>query len=403
MNIVVTNNDIDYKGFLKVSSLKEASNTVGRIDFLVYHNSDEDYSEKINYLSEIVGKVNSKLIYIREASEVDLAIKMVVMANQGYYFDDEFFLESSSELNNLIGGLDEVAALASLGGVNVLGDFFNRFLKNGSTNFTGNYLMVVKEAVNQLLTEYNNKNLEIIQMSETATDIFSNTSALIGSMKAEKETLQKTVEKISKSVQESTVKRSSSTVLYYPRIDYLVPKNIIRVKDIGNCTFLHSFMLGLRLYLSTVKNLRVKLIFIEPIGDYFELRYSEYPWVTVSSLNNKSVYFNDVVFTNCPNKDVLNTLLDDTKDVFIVVDRSLNDNKHILNSRGTVHYAVSSASVMKKFDIPNTNYFSSLVALPNSLFTIPLFTEYPLESSARERLYLSELSSAYEKLSLGVD
>lgn len=403
MNIVVTNNDIDYKGFLKVSSLKEASNTVGRIDFLVYHNSDEDYSEKINYLSEIVGKVNSKLIYIRKASEVDLAIKMVVMANQGYYFDDEFFLESSSELNNLIGGLDEVTALASLGGVNVLGDFFNRFLKNGSTNFTGNYLMVVKEAVNQLLTEYNNKNLEIIQMSETATDIFSNTSALIGSMKAEKETLQKTVEKISKSVQESTVKRSSSTVLYYPRIDYLVPKNIIRVKDIGNCTFLHSFMLGLRLYLSTVKNLRVKLIFIEPIGDYFELRYSEYPWVTVSSLNNKSVYFNDVVFTNCPNKDVLNTLLDDTKDVFIVVDRSLNDNKHILNSRGTVHYAVSSASVMKKFDIPNTNYFSSLVALPNSLFTIPLFTEYPLESSARERLYLSELSSAYEKLSLGVD
>lgn len=403
MNIVVTNNDIDYKGFLKVSSLKEASNTVGRIDFLVYHNSDEDYSEKINYLSEIVGKVNGKLIYIRKASEVDLAIKMVVMANQGYYFDDEFFLESSSELNNLIGGLDEVTALASLGGVNVLGDFFNRFLKNGSTNFTGNYLMVVKEAVNQLLTEYNNKNLEIIQMSETATDIFSNTSALIGSMKAEKETLQKTVEKISKSVQESTVKRSSSTVLYYPRIDYLVPKNIIRVKDIGNCTFLHSFMLGLRLYLSTVKNLRVKLIFIEPIGDYFELRYSEYPWVTVSSLNNKSVYFNDVVFTNCPNKDVLNTLLDDTKDVFIVVDRSLNDNKHILNSRGTVHYAVSSASVMKKFDIPNTNYFSSLVALPNSLFTIPLFTEYPLESSARERLYLSELSSAYEKLSLGVD
>lgn len=403
MNIVVTNNDIDYKGFLKVSSLKEASNTVGRIDFLVYHNSDEDYSEKINYLSEIVGKVNGKLIYIRKASEVDLAIKMVVMANQGYYFDDEFFLESSSELNNLIGGLDEVTALASLGGVNVLGDFFNRFLKNGSTNFTGNYLMVVKEAVNQLLTEYNNKNLEIIQMSETATDIFSNTSALIGSMKAEKETLQKTVEKISKSVQESTVKRSSSTVLYYPRIDYLVPKNIIRVKDIGNCTFLHSFMLGLRLYLSTVKNLRVKLIFIEPIGDYFELRYSEYPWVTVSSLNNKSVYFNDVVFTNCPNKDVLNTLLDDTKDVFIVVDRSLNDNKHILNSRGTVHYAVSSASVMKKLDIPNTNYFSSLVALPNSLFTIPLFTEYPLESSARERLYLSELSSAYEKLSLGVD
>lgn len=403
MNIVVTNNDIDYKGFLKVSSLKEASNTVGRIDFLVYHNSGEDYSEKINYLSEIVGKVNGKLIYIRKASEVDLAIKMVVMANQGYYFDDEFFLESSSELNNLIGGLDEVTALASLGGVNVLGDFFNRFLKNGSTNFTGNYLMVVKEAVNQLLTEYNNKNLEIIQMSETATDIFSNTSALIGSMKAEKETLQKTVEKISKSVQESTVKRSSSTVLYYPRIDYLAPKNIIRVKDIGNCTFLHSFMLGLRLYLSTVKNLRVKLIFIEPIGDYFELRYSEYPWVTVSSLNNKSVYFNDVVFTNCPNKDVLNTLLDDTKDVFIVVDRSLNDNKHILNSRGTVHYAVSSASVMKKFDILNTNYFSSLVALPNSLFTIPLFTEYPLESSARERLYLSELSSAYEKLSLGVD
>ena len=59
LNIVVSNNDIDYSGsFLKVSSLEEACQIRGTVDILVYNNSDEASSKKISYLSLLKDRVN---------------------------------------------------------------------------------------------------------------------------------------------------------------------------------------------------------------------------------------------------------------------------------------------------------------------------------------------------------
>lgn len=405
MNIVVSKNKIDYSGsFLKVATLEEACQVRGTIDVLIYNNSNENKNDKIAYLGKLKDMAK-KLIYICNDKNTDMAIKMMIIGSDGKYFDDEFFLESSYELDNLINSLDEVTALANLGGVNVLSDFFNRYLKNGSSDFNSNYLMVVKNAVNELMLEYNQKNLEIIQMSETATDIFSNTSALLSNMKKEKENMQDIVKKLSENAKESVgVSRrpTGSSVLFYPRINYVKDKNIIRIKEIGDFRYLVSFMLGFRLYLENVKNLRPKLIIVEPVGDLIEERYSGFPWVKTSSVRSSSNYYNDVVFTNCPNKDVLNKLLDDSNyDIFIVVDRTVTDKDHILNSKGSsVKYAVRGISIISKFKLPRKDCICCLSETKGTLLTVPLFPEYPIGTSVRERLYMSELSSAYEKLLL---
>ena len=405
MNIVVSKNKIDYSGsFLKVATLEEACQVRGTIDVLIYNNSNENKNDKIAYLGKLKDMAK-KLIYICNDKNTDMAIKMMIIGSDGKYFDDEFFLESSYELDNLIESLDEVTALANLGGVNVLSDFFNRYLKNGSSDFNSNYLMVVKDAVNELMLEYNQKNLEIIQMSETATDIFSNTSALLSNMKKERENMQDIVKKLSENAKESvgvTRRPTGSSVLFYPRINYVKDKNIIRIKEIGDFRYLVSFMLGFRLYLENVKNLRPKLIIIEPVGDLIEERYSDFPWVKTSSVKSSSNYYNDVVFTNCPNKDVLNKLLDDSNyDIFIVVDRTVTDKDHILNSKGSsVKYAVRGISIISKFKLPRKDCICCLSETKGTLLTVPLFPEYPVGTSVRERLYMSELSSAYEKLLL---
>lgn len=407
MNIVVSNNDIEYSGnFLKVSTLEEACSIRGTVDVLVYHKSDETSNDKITSLRQLKNKVK-KILYICNEDDTDVAVKMMVIGSCGQYVDDDFFLESTEELNTLVESIDEVTALVELGGVNVLGDFFNRYLQNESFEFNKNYLMVVKNAVQDLLTEYNQKNLEIIHMSETATDIFSNTSILLENMKEEQKKLESMVTKLSESAKESVVlnrRPAGSSVLFYPRISYIKDRNIIRIKEIGSFRYLVSFMLGFRIYLENMKNLRPKLIFVEPVGELIEERYKMYNWVKTSSIRSSSNYYNDVVFTNCPNKDVLNKLLDDDKyDTFIVVDRTTSDKEHILNTKGsTVKYAVSGLSSINKFNLPLKDCISCMSEIRGTLFTVPMFLEYPVEHTARERFYTSEMSLNYEKLFLDV-
>lgn len=408
MNIVVTKNKVDYTGssFLKLSSLEEACQIVGTIDVLVYNNSSESSDTKLECLGILKDRVK-KLIYICSEDRMDMAVKILVSGSEGKCLDDEFFLESGFELEHLIETLDEVTALAELSGVSILGDFFDRYLRNGSSSFNSNYLMVVKEAVNSLIEDYNQKNFEIIQMCETATDMFSNISSLLVSMKKERESMQEIVERVTSKVKEPQgVKRvTGSSVYFYPRVNYPKAKSIVRIKKIGNFKFFVSFVLAFGRYLESVKNLRVKLIFLTPQGDLYEEMYGDFNWVTSSNVKSLSYYYNRVVFTNCPSKDVIDNLLNDSDyDIFVVADMLLFDSEHILNSKSTssVKYAVSSISSIKKFKLNKKDCISSMVDMEGLLGVVPMFSEYPNDVSARERFYMSELASVYEKLVLGV-
>lgn len=401
MNIVVTTNKIEYSGFIKVKSLKEVEAVVGNIDYLVYHKSDETRDEIVELLSKLKD-VARVLVYIRDKSMAEQAIQIVVVGSGGRYFDDEFFMESSEELNSLIKNFDTVTDIVELGGVNVLSDFFTRYLNGGSSDFNKSYLKVVKEAVKGMIADYKEKDLQLLQLSETATEIFAHSSEIISGIEGERERLQEMLTKAQAEHQSSkaTSFMGVPSVLFFPRVSYPKEKMIIRIKDIGGCIFLTSFMMGFRLYLERIKNVRPKLIFVESVGNQYETKYKEYKWITQKTYRSMGNYYNSVVFTNYPVRDVLNRLLDDTDyDTFIVVDKLRNSKEHILNSKGpVVKYAVSGASIIEKFKLKKLECFTTIHAIKGTLFTLPVFPEYPNDSAQRERMYLRTCSQYFDTL-----
>lgn len=403
MNIIVTSNNVNYNGFLKVSSLKEVSEVVGKIEYFVYHKSSESQEQKVDLLSKIKGRVDT-MIYIRSKDKVENAVRMIVVGSEGKYIDDEFFLESSDELSRLIGNINDVTTITQLGGVPVLTDFFNRYLKDGGSDFNSSYLLVVKDAMKNMISEYRKKDMEILQLSTTATEIFTNSSEIIRRAQEEQQKMQDAVLKLEELKSQSTANTFSfgglPSVVFFPTVLYPKEKNIIRIKEIGSCSFLTSFILGFRLYCEYVKNVRPKLIIIEPIGAQYEKRYESFNWVTQKSVRSMQGYYNQVVFTNHPSKDVLVKLLDDTDyDTFIVVDRLKTSNEHILNSKGnSIKYAINGKTSIEKFNLQPINCFSFVRDVKGCMFTIPMFPDYPESSDQRERLYLRSFDLNYEAL-----
>ena len=408
MDIIVSkNHGLDGEGFLVVETLAEAEAVLGRIGCLIYTKSNETSENKIMYLNSMRDRVG-KFVYICSEKDTDVMVKMVITGMNGRYFDDEFFVEGKDELRNLLDSLDEVTELAEMGGVSVLGDFLNRYLKNGSSNFSVGYLCVVKEAVQSLVSDYNQKKLEMLQMSETATELFSNTAEVIVAMKKEHGEMEKAVERLKSDINRGVLGgsvgsgeriRREPSLVFFPQVSYMKERRIIRIKEIGSFRYLISFVLGMRLYLENVKNVRPKLIIVEPVGELIEKQYEGFDWVTQARVKDKRYFFNSVVFTNCPNKEVMSTLLDDQDyDTFIVVDRINCSRSHVLNSRGSLYYAVGGAGCIERFKLPVGNCFSSVDPIRGSLFTVKSGSEYPVEKSARERYYMSRFGENFMML-----
>lgn len=406
MNVVVSNNAIDYIGFIKVSKLEDVLSLTGDIDCLVLHKSNESDEVKIKCLSILKDQVNT-MIYIRERESVETAIQMIVVGSGGKYFDDEFFLESSSELKNLIENLGSVTAIVELGGVNTVGEFFNRYLRDGSSSFNKEYLLAVKSAVAGMIAEYKQKDLELLQLSETATEIFANSANLISKVEEERQNLEEAIAKLKEAKDSIPVKTNiatSQSILFFPIVSYMKESNIIRVKEIGMFPHLVPFMLGLRLYLNSIKLVRTKLIVVCPVGEQYEEMYEMFEWVTQSSANTMKGYYSDIVFTNFPSKDVMYRLLDDADyDTFIVLDKLKASNKHILNCKGnSVKYALASESYSDRFKL-KPMYCMFPKEVKGSMFSIKHINDYPSEVEQRERLYLRDYKSAYESLSYTKD
>lgn len=401
MDIIISNNTIEYESFMKLKTLSEAVSTVGRIGILVYHKSNEKVEDKVEYLTSLKDRV-STFVYIRDRDHYEQAIQMIVIGLGGKYFDDEFFLESNAELLNLVKNLDKVTSLVELGGVGVVNDFFNRYLKEGSSGFSKHYLNIVKSAVSGMITDYRKKDLELIKMSETATEIFSNSMSIISGVEEEKRKLQESVAKLEKMKEDVLVGDvapvSQSNVFFFPRVSYPKERDIIRIKEVGNCPFLVSFFLGFRRYMESVKYLRVKLIFLYPVGDQYEKNYSSFQWLTQGNAKTMAPYGVSTVFVNYPNKESIFRLLDDNNfDLFVIVDRLKFSETHLINSKGSLKYAVSGNSVIDRYKL-RANQCMSASYIAGAQIFIKYDGGYPKEASQRERYYMREYSGVYDLL-----
>ena len=403
MNVLVSDTTTVYDNWLVVRSLKDSLDIVGNIDNLVYHKSRESSEDKIKYLTKIYkDRTSCKIIYICNKDRVDNAVRMLITGGlNGKYIDDEFFLESARELNTLISDLSVIVESSELSSSAVLMDFFNRYMSDGSNGISKGYLQVVKNAALEMTESYHSKSVELLEMSESAAEIFSNSIELITQMKEQQATLEKDLKNLrdrKKEIDAFNIKPSlGSSIMYYPRVSYFKSKPIIQVKDLCRGNYLISFFLGFREYLEKIKNVRPKLIVIEGSGNFIEERYSDYDWVTSSNKNDSRNFYGNVTFTNCPTSLVINRLLEDSNyDTFIVIDRTTNYKEHLLNSRGIDLYAVSGSSMIKRFKLSKSKCITSTLEVEGTMLCVPCFPDYPSRDDQRVNKYLKECATLYE-------
>lgn len=403
MNVLVSDTTTSYDNWLVVRTLRDVQGIVGNIDNLVYHKSSESSDDKIKYLTEINKKmVSCKIIYICNKEDADNAIRMLVVGGlRGKYISDEFYLESDRELNTLITDLSIVSSKSELSSSAVLMDFFNRYMSDGSKGISKGYLQVVKNAAIEMTESYRSKSIELLKMSESAAEIFSNSVELVSQMKEQQSRLERDLRVLKDSKNELDAFNMKpvmgSSIMFYPRVSYLKNKTIIRIKDLGNCKFLISFVLGFREYLEKIKSVRPKLVVVEGNGICLEEIYKNYDWVTTKNKNDSRNFYGNVTFTNCPTTVIMNRLLDDSSfDTFIVLDRTVNYKDHILNSKGICVTAVSGASIIDKFKLHKNRCICSINDIDGTMLTIPYFNDYPSRDDQRVNKYLKECSTFYE-------
>ena len=404
MNVLVTDMTNEYEGWLVCRSVSDVLSITGTLENLVFHKSKERSDDKVKYLKALYDKYTScKFLYVCNRESTDDVVKMYIVGGlKGRYVDDDFFLSDAHELNGLIVDLPALTG-TDMSSSSVLDDFFNRYMSNGESGISKGYLQVVKKAASEMVEAYQEKSLEIIKLSESASEIFSNSVDLVANMKERQRRMEKDLQLLRERKEEvdslTSKVPAGSPILFYPRVTYMKSKTILRFKEIGNTPYIVSFMLGFRLYLERVKIVRPKLIVIENQGEMIEKKYDEYAWVTQKTKSDGSLFFEDVVFTNCPTSNIIAKMLDDTNyDTFVVLDRTKNYKDHLLNAKGPEFVVSASNAMVERFKISKAMCISVGKALRGTSMEIPYFSDYPERDDQRVNTYLRECAALYESL-----
>lgn len=404
MNVIVTSGK-SYNGWSVVGRLQDLSVLVGDIQFLIYHKSPESAEDCIKYISTIMtAHPEMTILYVRNKQDAVQAVRILVEGSGGKYIDDEFFLEDEDQLNQLTCSWKEMTSLSEMSGVNVIVDFIQRYMQSSGKGISTAYLQVVKNAAEDMALAYRDKSLEVLKLCESASDLFKGSVELISNIQEEQNRMEKVISELKGKVQSEEIIASTPVapqVGYFPRVSYMKSKvSIIRVKDIGRCPYLTSFMMGFRNYLQDIVKVRPKLVIIEPLGETLPSIYKEYKWVTQQTKNDFKSYSGNIVFTNYPLKDVMDRLLSDPNyDTVIVLDRLFVSNHHLLNCAGRQPmYCVKGSSSVVNLKLNLKDCFSVISELKGGMFTVPVFTEYPKDVVLRERKYISECEVFYKMM-----
>lgn len=407
MIVLISDRSYNYQdsNILVVKTMLEASKVVGGLEALIIHKTSEDPSDFATHLSTIKENGLDKLVYISNPENKQDIIEMFVIGNGGIVLEDEFFLEDEDVLKTSL-GVSEGNNLSIVSGLNVIDNFVSKYINsNGDSPVPQGYLKVVQSASIQLAKEFENKTAQVLKISQEASEVIeevaTNNNEILKQNKEAQKSLQE-LSNIAKEIRGGT--GGSGGAAFYPMVSYLKEKDIVRIKDIGNTPYLRSFVHGLHSYADGVLHKRCKLIVIMPVGGLYQMMYDKFKWITKENYKDRSLYSQNIVYTNHPSKTVLEQLLNDnTYSLFIVVDFTTNSNKHILNTRRSrsVRYAFASGryieSIKKDTSITEFKYFTSIKEYEGNLFTIP-YLELPKDTFSRVNLYLRECAQSYDKI-----
>lgn len=401
--MVVSERDLDFKEFLCLKELEDLKEVRGKIDCLILGDIGELSTDSLTFLTSFcVDNKIKDILYISQPDNTSLNLKTCVVGLGGKYYDDDFFLESEEELGVLLSEKDEINTLVTLPGEGVLRDFKKRFDEGNLKNPSPQYLKVVFNALETVTDEYNHKQNEIELISKETISIFKDISKITEDKTNELDQMHKKLEEVIKQVEglddQKPDVRPVGGVAFFPRISVREgSKHIIKIKDVRGTRYLFSFLLGFVKFLDEVRYLKPKLIVLDQVSEFNEVLLKDYNVITKDNFSNTRLYRSEkVIFTSYPTINVVNMLLaDNTKDVFVVLDRTVTFKDHLLKGNG-VYFASNSSKALDKLGIRED--WRICPEGENNFIKLFRIQGYSSDVIMRERQYLDSFKGVYDKL-----
>lgn len=391
-----------FNNFVVVQSLREVRNLKGVTTLIIHTYEEDDFKAGIT-ISDFYKSGITQFVYISE--KPSFTLRMVLNGLNGYFFEDEFYLEDEEELLCLLDELgmesdSEGNELVATSSIQIVHGFIDAFVRGEEKVKLPMYLDQVNQAINELSTITQKQELQLNAMGNSALEVFERASTIIKNMEEQRRNIEKQLDELINTQNSAMSSKQSfgNSVTFFQPYQYLGNDKVLLIRELTPCRYLTSFLLGYVHHLHYIKNKRVKLVFVHQKGVGLATIYDAFASITQETINVASIYDEEVIATNSPKKEVMKEIFSKHCDVTIIVDR-LYGKDDIVSGRVTAKLnAVSGKGDLDKFKVKAEDCIFSVTSQPNQFCVLPTIKQFPNELDARYAAYAQACGETYTKL-----
>ncbi len=407
MRLILSNRLADnYAGFRVVKTVVdlkkfiEASNV--DCEVLVINEFTENYYDVSMVLSAFSKKFKDVVyLYIAERPSKELANVMVGL--NALTTSDDFYLSSEDDLNVLI---DEVKSanetketgLTENNNIQIVSTYLGYVEENSPRAKVPIIRNQARRALTELSTLVCKQQNELNAMGSTAMALCDKSHGLLVQLATRNQAMAKQIDKLQDVT--SSVERYGGLqqgIVDFPTYKHMGSKKVIVFKEYSPCRYLTSFVLGYANYLRFVNNKNVKVVVVHPKGKCFTLKYGDMTTISQESYKMPSLYEEDLIATNIPQKEVLMKLVQSNSDVVIFIDRLYAEDE-IVSGKTFCFNAVSGYSDIARYNVKPEKTIFSGINVPNAFYCIPTVSNYNTNVDARKAVYAQQCKDCYDKI-----
>lgn len=408
MNVILSSLlDRKYSHFKICASTKEIRELgVSNVDTLILHKV-EDIPEFYLCIELVQLHLDGvkKFLYISDTQSSTL--QSVITGLHGQLFTDEFYFDSDDDLLELLSFVDEAHEDIAESSLAVVKDLVDN-LQSKSTALSPIYIEQLNEAVSSLELQVYDTNIKLQNMGESSISLITSAESAIAQIKKTNDNLMNTISEIENRVS-SSPRATMGRAYIFPDVSYVGNNRILYVREVSPCRYLTSFLMAYIKYLRTRKNVDAKLVILFTKGVDVLKKYENCVTITEETLQSQSalenLYNSEIVATNVPRRDVVQSLITGTKPNIIVLDR-LYRGKPLLtsNSSGASQVrrltAVSGKSDVSRFNLNLANTIFPVSGPKGCFLCIPHFKKIDVSSddSTKYVCYNDNCKADFEKL-----
>lgn len=354
-----------------------------------------------------------KVIYVRKEDDTDKSLETLVRGVNGVIEDNTDYLDSAQGIQRLARG-ENYNAVAVTDNINVLKEFSDTFeggkINRGQQLILSNALQEVirgEEENKRTLTRTTGAYLGVLTSAQESVESIRKRSADLRKKVADVNAL---IQSVRNNESSSVARTGGNIITMYPsfELEHIPSRMTIIIKDLGRTPYLTSFAIGFAQYLSAKYARDTKVVFLEPTGYLYELRYPsdvslKQLFVTQSNMQSTSdkAVITPIVHTNYPMRENIRNIISRPNYTgLILVDRLLTDVRPLISIDGIRPvYAASSQGwfALRNRDLP---WFTSVRSRADegAMGYIPTFHNYDKFSVIdREGAYASpNVTQLYE-------